>query len=131
MTNALTEPTVLVALIAVIGGVLTALVTLLVKWLERKLNLIGEATAVAATHAKQAKEQVANSHSTNLRDDMDRLHDDVRLILSRLDEHGSDLKRHGSEIGGIRTDLRIERQERMALAQRVDSPPVVVTNVTH
>lgn len=65
-----------------------------------------------AVHATQ--EQVQNSHKTNLRDDLDRLHDDVRLVLTTQEQHGK-------EIGGIRTDLAHERDERLDVARRLDA----------
>lgn len=96
------DPTVQVALIG-------AAVTLLggaIEGVRRKLNSVEE-------HAHAARAQVQNSHKTNLRDDMDRLHDDVREVLEAV-------KRQGSEISGLRRDLRVEREERMQLAHRVD-----------
>lgn len=129
MTTALSEPTVLVALIGAIGAILTIFAAFAVKWLERKLHLIGEETKVAASNAKEAKEQVANSHSTNLRDDLDLLHDDVREALRLITEQGEDLRRHGSEISGIRADLRVERTERIEVGKRVDA--LMLANATN
>lgn len=52
------------------------------------------------------REQVQNSHTTNLREDIDELHADVRRVLTELTE--------------VRKDLQVERQERLALSDRLD-----------
>jgi hypothetical protein len=98
-----------------------ALVGIFAEYVRRKLNAVSDTVTSAEDHAREAKEQVKNSHSTNLRDDMDRMHDDVREALRLIVEHGESLKRHGSEIGGLRADIRQERQERLHLSQRVDT----------
>lgn len=90
-------------MVSALGAVLVAL-------LHRqnvKLNRMG-------AHVRQAREQVRNSHGTNLRDDLDKVIDGVgRLLL------GQD--RQSSEIAGLRKDLRVEREERLALTARVDA----------
>jgi hypothetical protein len=55
---------------------------------------------------KEVKEQVKNSHGTNLRDDLDALRYEVRGGFSRVFEH----------MGEVRTDLLAERAERLRLA---------------
>ena len=106
------DPSVQVALI---GAAVTIVVTLL-ELFRRKLNTVEE-------HAKESRAQVQNSHKTNLRDDIDNLHDDVRQILTALE-------RHGGEISGLRKDMRVEREERMALSSRVDHALVAQNPVT-
>jgi hypothetical protein len=59
------------------------LVAVLQREQNKKLNRIEGLSSVT-------KEQVANSHGTNLRDDLDRLHGDVRGI--RLQQNRTDLK---------------------------------------
>jgi hypothetical protein len=56
--------------------------------------------------------QVKNSHTTNLREDVDK-------VLDKLDAVIDGQTRHDSEIAGLRADMRVERQERLALAARV------------
>jgi hypothetical protein len=62
-----------------------------------------------AKDIKTTKEQVQNSHSTNLRDDLDGLHADVRLVLRAIE--------------GLRDEVHDERRERIkadeALAKRI------------
>lgn len=60
----------------------------------------------------EVREQVSNSHSTNLRDDLDRAIHGIERVLTVLDTHGQ-------SIADLRTDLAWERRERMDLAQRV------------
>jgi hypothetical protein len=91
-----------VAIVGLVGTVLTIL-------LGRQHKALGE----VRKHSREANEQVSNSHTTNLRDDIDRLHDDVRAVL--------DISRqHAKEIGGLREDLRVEREERLAGDARCD-----------
>ena len=96
------DPVILVALITTLGGVIVALI-----------GFWGKVTEIR-DHTKEAKEQVKNSHTTNLRDDMDAIHEDVRAALELL-------KQHSKEIGGIREDIRQERDERLVLSKRLDA----------
>lgn len=59
---------------------------------------------------KAVHHQVANSHETNLRDDLDRVIDGIETLVEGQ-------RRHDEEIAGLRDDFRIERQERLALAR--------------
>lgn len=71
-------------------------------------SLVGGLLEMLRRHHKrlgQVQEQVQNSHTTNLRDDMDALHDDVRTILGLSTQNTKD-------IGALREDLRTERRER-------------------
>lgn len=61
---------------------------------------------------KEVRHQVQNSHTTNLRDDLDRAVHGIERVLTVLDQHGQ-------QITDLRTDLAWERRERMDLAQRV------------
>jgi hypothetical protein len=109
MTNAM-EPTVQVALVSTGGTILVTLIGVCVEFMRRQHKALTE----VRDNTQEARDQVANSHSTNLRDDMDRLHDDVREVLDVL-------RQHGSEIGGLRADLRQERVERLAVSERLDN----------
>jgi L-asparaginase/Glu-tRNA(Gln) amidotransferase subunit D len=103
------EPTVQVALVSTGGTILVTLIGVVVEMLRRNRKALTE----VQENVQVARDQVANSHSTNLRDDMDSLHDDVREVLDVL-------RQHGKEIGGLREDLRQERVERLAVADRLD-----------
>jgi hypothetical protein len=121
------DPTVQVSIVGVLGPVALALVGIFAEYVRRKLNSVSDTVNSAEDHAREAKEQVKNSHTTNLRDDMDLLHDDVKEVLRVLADHGLDLKRHGSEIGGLRADMRLERDERLHLSKRVDTVMLATT----
>lgn len=97
-----------VALIGLVGTLSVALLGVLVESMRRHQKAISE----VREHTVASLEQVQNSHTTNLRDDLDGMHQDVREVLSVL-------QRHGSEISGLRADLRQERFERMAVAERL------------
>lgn len=66
-------------------------------------------------------EQVANSHETNLRDDVDEVRHlltDVARSQEAVLEQQRETRR---DIGGLRDELRTERRERLQLADRVDA----------
>lgn len=87
---------VTVAIITAIGALLAALVVELIR-----------RHSTVASDVRATKEQVQNSHATNLRDDLDDLHNDVRLVLKALE--------------GVRDDLHVERVERQSLADRFEN----------
>jgi hypothetical protein len=89
------NPTVIAAVIAAVASIVTALLGL---WQRR--------------HLADVRAEVKNSHTTNLREDIDRLIEGVDSLMEGQ-------RRHDAEIAGIRADLRIERRERLALARRV------------
>lgn len=104
MNLASLDPTVQVALVGLIGTFLT----LLCEGLRRQHKALGE----VKEHAQAARHQVQNSHATNLRDDLDRMHEDVRQVLEVV-------RSHGYELGHLRSDLQQERTERQQLADRL------------
>lgn len=99
------DPTVQVA--AVTGAF--GLLTLLLEGLRRQNKKLGK----VAEHSEAARHQVQNSHTTNLRDDVDR-------VLDRLDEVLAGQTRHDKAIDGLRRDLGHEREERLAVSERLD-----------
>lgn len=114
MNLALDSPTS-TALITTGGTVLVALIGL-VPLLRRWNGAINEVRENAA----EARSQVANTHSTNLRDDIDRMHDDVRAALAALERQGQDIAQLRRDAQELREELQTERTERMAVAQRLD-----------
>jgi hypothetical protein len=87
--------TVIVSIIAAIGAVAVA-------WIGRKLVTIQKDT-------KASREQVENSHNTNLRDDLDGRHGEVMRVLDRLYRQFEGM---GSDIRGIRKDIgRLESSD--------------------
>ncbi|MFE3589395.1 DUF2746 domain-containing protein [Streptomyces niveus] len=103
------EPAANVALITTAGTVTVALIGALVEMVRRQRNAIEE----VRENTQEARAQVSNTHTTNLRDDLDELHEDVREVLRVLG-------RHTEEISGVREDLRQERRERLAVSDRLD-----------
>ncbi|QBP30511.1 minor tail protein [Mycobacterium phage Charm] len=59
------------------------------------------------------KEQVANSHSTNLRDDIDRVIAAVASLTDTVGDVKYQVRDVKQDIGGLREELRFERQERI------------------
>jgi hypothetical protein len=89
------DSTIIAAIIAATTGVATTVLTV-----HQRRN----------THAIRA--QVQNSHTTNLREDVD-------AVLAKLDAVIDGQRRNDAEISGLRADMRVERQERLALAARL------------
>lgn len=97
-----------VAAIATIGPWLTS------RPIRRRLDEQGSVVA-------QVREQVQNTHRSNLRDDVDGVGsklDDVLAGQARL-ERGQ--RRHDNEIAGLREDGAQTRREVSALSDRVDT----------
>ncbi|ANT41097.1 hypothetical protein BI024_gp27 [Streptomyces phage Nanodon] len=109
LMSAAAESPTQVALITTGGTIAVALIGALVELLRRQHNAIEE----VRENAREARDQVANTHSTNLRDDLDELHGDVREALTVLN-------RHGELLVSLHEDLRQERRERLAVADRLD-----------
>ncbi|MGW6600615.1 DUF2746 domain-containing protein [Streptomyces sp. NPDC055036] len=103
------EPAANVALITTGGTIAVALIGALVEMVRRQRSAIEE----VRENAQEARDQVSNTHTTNLRDDLDDLRADVREVLRILGQHTE-------EIGGVREDLRQERRERLAVSDRLD-----------
>ncbi|MFJ9827696.1 DUF2746 domain-containing protein [Streptomyces sp. NPDC101160] len=103
------DPAVQVALVSAGGVVTAALVGVLVELVRRQ----GTALAEVREHAQEAREQVSNDHTTNLRDDLDR-------VIAGLDQVLAGQARHSRDIRDLRADLAHERIERLAVSERLD-----------
>jgi hypothetical protein len=113
------DPDVQVALVGLVGTLGVALLGLIAEGVRRQHKALGE----VREHAAASREQVQNSHKTNLRDDMDRMHADVRQVLEVT-------RSHGYELGHLRRDLQHERTERAALSERLDGHLTTVASTT-
>ncbi|MFI9228972.1 DUF2746 domain-containing protein [Streptomyces rimosus] len=111
------EPSVQVALVSAGGTITVALVGVLVELVRRQ----GRAISEVREHTEEARHQVANTHETNLRDDVDRVLDGMERLLDGQARHDEALSRHGEEIGAVRRDIAHERAERLAVAERLDN----------
>lgn len=96
------DPTVQVALVSAGGAVTAALVGVLVELVRRQGHVMGE-----------VREHVANTHGTNLRDDLDRVIDGMGRVLEGQ-------ARHSEELSSLRSEISHERAERLAVAERLD-----------
>ncbi|QDP44230.1 hypothetical protein KGG70_gp54 [Streptomyces phage Celia] len=117
MTTLALSPATQVALISTGGTIVVAVIGVLVEFLRRQSSALNEVRENTA----EARNQVANSHQTNLRDDMDRLHDDVRAVLELVTEHGQDIR-------GLRSELQQERRERLSVSERLDDHVAAMTH---
>ena len=104
------DTSVQVAIVTGLFGLLAALTGLLVEAMRRQGKAIGE----ARDHAHATREQVQNSHtSTNLRDDVDQ-------VLAALERIERTQRQYGTDMSGLREEIRHERVERIDLERRVD-----------
>ncbi|MFB8020052.1 hypothetical protein ACFC36_16000 [Streptomyces rubiginosohelvolus] len=104
------EPSVQVAFVSAGGAITVALVGVLVELVRRQ----GTALAEVRAHAQEARDQVSNDHSTNLRDDVDR-------VITGLDRVLEGQAAHSRDIRDLRAELSHERIERLAVAERLDA----------
>ncbi|MFF3249745.1 DUF2746 domain-containing protein [Actinacidiphila glaucinigra] len=103
------DPNVQVALVGAGGTVTVALIGIVAELLRRQAGALAE----VREHAREARDQVSNTHSTNLRDDLD-------SVMSRIDRVIDAQEVHGRELAGLREDIAHERRERLAVAERLD-----------
>ncbi|MFF7254784.1 DUF2746 domain-containing protein [Streptomyces microflavus] len=109
MTLAL-APATQAALVSAAGTVLVALVGVLVELVRRQGTALNE----VREHAQEARDQVSNTHTTNLRDDLDRVISGLDRVLTGQAEHSRDIRE-------LRIELTHERAERLAVSERLDS----------
>lgn len=96
MDATVTEP-VWVALIQwVIGPVSLALIGIVGARISKRLRSVEQSTNVV-------KNEVKNSHTTNLRNDLDQK---FELVFLKLDEQGAKLDAHGAELRGMSRTLK-------------------------
>lgn len=88
---------------------MVALVGVVVELLRRQAKAISE----VAGHALEARDQVANTHSTNLRDDLD-------AVMFRIDRVIDGQERHNRDLAALREEIGHERRERLSVAERLD-----------
>ncbi|MEV1109927.1 DUF2746 domain-containing protein [Micromonospora sp. NPDC049751] len=97
------------SLITAGGTVVVGLIGVLVELLRRQNKKLSE----VKDHASAARDQVQNSHKTNLRDDVDR-------VIAGLEQLLEGQRQHTRDIGGLRDEIRHERVERLEVERRVD-----------
>ncbi|MFI5863571.1 DUF2746 domain-containing protein [Streptomyces sp. NPDC051546] len=109
MTSLALEPSVQVALVTAGSTVGVALLGIAAEFMRRQAKAIN----AVAEHAQEARDQVANTHTTNLRDDLDAVAYAIDRVLALQ-------ARHSDDIAALRTDISHERRERLAVAERLD-----------
>lgn len=97
-----------------VGAIVAALYTAWRTVLKPSLTRIEESAKSAAKDAKVAKEEVKNTHSTNLRHDIDRLIGGVEVLTKSVDEQAASLARleehqreHGQDIRALSEEQRL------------------------
>lgn len=108
LVDVLTRPEVLTAL----GGALVAIlgsIAALFAYLRRKLDALNSKTEVTKAAALVAKEQTGNTHSVNLRDDIDHFREEMRDGFKRMDHQFGEVHERQIQI-----DRRVEGVETRA-----------------
>jgi hypothetical protein len=96
--------------VALVTGLLSVIGIAVAEFMRRNHKALKEVRATT----EASREQVQNSHSTNLRDDLDEVMQGVRALLLGQE-------RHTEQIETISVDLAWERRERGDLARRLDT----------
>lgn len=104
------DPTVQAALVTSFGLIIVALLGLLAEAVRRTHNSLRS----VKKDTRGTREQVENSHSTNLREDIDRL---TSLVETSVDGQRQLMNR----IDQLHEDATLERRERLAADQRIDT----------
>lgn len=103
------EPGVQVALVTAGGAVAVAAVGVLAEFMRRQNATLSE-----------VRDQVSNTHDTNLRDDLDSLMHRIDRVIDGQERHGEALDRHGRELSHVREEIAHERRERLSVEERLD-----------
>jgi hypothetical protein len=103
------EPSVQVALVTTGGTVCVAVVGVLIEMMRRQANAMVE----VRENVQVARDHVANTHSTNLRDDLD-------AVMFRIDRVIDGQERHNRDLTALREEIGHERRERLSVAERLD-----------
>ncbi|MFF2493262.1 hypothetical protein [Agromyces sp. NPDC058064] len=102
--------TLMGAVVATIGGVMIA-----------KINTAKKHAESAAASSATAAEQTANSHKTNLRDDIDKLTSIAQAAVDTAQASVDAVKTVQKDIGGLREENRLDRKaadERISSVER-------------
>jgi hypothetical protein len=103
------EPSVQVALVTTGGTVCVAVVGVLIEMMRRQANAMIE----VRENVQVARDHVANTHGTNLRDDLD-------SVMFRIDRVIDGQERHNRDLTALREEIGHERRERLSVAERLD-----------
>lgn len=105
---------VIPAVTTALAGVVVALIN---RPVRKKLDAAEKKLGAVAADAREARDQTANTHTTNLREDLDEKFAEVLTAVSEV----KDVQReHGRDIGGLRADHRQTRTELGHLREVVD-----------
>lgn len=106
---------VMVVALIVVSGWITTLITIYMG--QKKAH-----ASHADLHSKvdEVKQQVANGHTTPLRQDMDEMRGILQIIWEELHTIRRDIHSVHSDMTGIREELGVERTARTDLEHRLD-----------
>ncbi|MET8111171.1 DUF2746 domain-containing protein [Streptomyces prasinus] len=68
----------------------------------------------------EVRDQVSNTHDTNLRDDLDAVMFRIDRVIDNQGRHGEALERHSDDITALRVEIAHERRERLSVEDRLD-----------
>lgn len=116
------DPTVQVSMIAAFASVIVALLGLLAEGMRRNHN----ALRAVKKDTRGTREQVENSHSTNLRDDIDVIVEKIERVAEIAEGLAEGQQNMTIRVNQLRddqhasrVDAALERQERLAADDRI------------
>lgn len=105
---------VIPAVTTALAGVVVALIN---RPVRKKLDAAEKKLGAVAADAREARDQTANTHDTNLREDLDEKFDQV---LTAVTEVKTEQREQRRDIGGLRADHRQTRDDLGHLREVVD-----------
>ena len=109
MTALAMDPVVQVSLVSAGGAVVVAAIGVFAEILRRQTATLSE-----------VRDQVSNTHDTNLRDDLDAVMFRIDRVIDNQDRHGEALERHSRDLTSLREEIAHERRERLSVEERLD-----------
>ncbi|MFF8845490.1 DUF2746 domain-containing protein [Streptomyces sp. NPDC015127] len=109
MTALAMEPGVQVALVTAGGTVVVAVIGVFAELLRRQTATLSE-----------VRDQVSNTHDTNLRDDLDSVMHRLDRVIDNQTRQNEALERHGRDLTSLREEIAHERRERLSVEERLD-----------
>lgn len=109
---------IIIGLITVVGGIIVAFIN--------KLNVTDKKVDTIVQDAREAREQTANTHTTNLRDDLDRAINGIDTLKSMVEDLATTQKLQGNEVRRITKRLDAVQEEDLFIEDTLER-----TNVRH
>jgi len=101
----------------IIPTVTTALAGVVVALLNRPVR---RTLKIVAADAREARQQTANTHDTNLRDDLDAMRSDIGEVRRSTGVVRRELRGVRRDVGSLQEDVAEVREEQRSVRRRLD-----------